>query len=100
MIKSYISPEEICSAILKYKKKRKYPHIQYRDGSRIRNLVGFADILPSHTLNGGLPGVASIFIAEMYAVKSATEQLIANNRPASYNNILRLTNQTLVILLW
>lgn len=45
----------------------------------------------------GLPSAASIFTAEMYAIKDATEKLIANSKPGSYT-IFSLSDSVLLAL--
>lgn len=41
--------------------------------------VGFAAVLPAQALNAGLLSAASIFTAKIYAIKTAFEELVANN---------------------
>ena len=47
--------------------------------------VGFASIIPGHNITGRLPVEASIFTAELYAIKSTVEHLLENEgRPSNY----------------
>ena len=47
--------------------------------------VGFASIIPGHNITGRLPVEASIFTAELYAIKSTVEHLLENDgRPSNY----------------
>lgn len=46
--------------------------------------VGFAAVLPFQTLDGGLPRVTSIFITEMYSIKTTMEELVENSVAGNY----------------
>jgi len=83
----------IKSSFLKDKEEHKSVRI-YRDDSKIENLVGFAVVLPSQMLNGGLPGAASIFTPEIYY---ATEQQFSANRPGSYTIVSDFKSVLLVL---
>lgn len=75
MKKSSTLREGVCIAFSKHKEEHNrcsYINIWLKDG----NLVGFAAVLPSQSLNEGLPGAASIFTAEMWAIKTAIEKLV------------------------
>ena len=57
----------------------------YTDGSKMGQQVGFAAKLPSSTSSDRLPKEASIFTAEMYAIKIALEKIInEENRNKSF----------------
>ena len=82
--KSSTPVEEIRSAFLSHKDEHNSIHI-YTDGSKKEDGVGFASILPTRIIDGGLPNEASIFTAELYAVKATVEYLIENvDGPSNY----------------
>lgn len=60
----------------------------------MENQVGFAAVLPAQTLNGA----ASIFTAEMNAIKTAIVGLIRRNRPSSSNKMLSDSQSALMAL--
>jgi len=70
-MKKSTSQEEICSAFFKHQEDHNDVHI-YADGSNIEKQVGLAAVLPAQMLIGSLPGAASIFSVEMYAVKTGS----------------------------
>ena len=49
---------------------RRTQHI-YTDGSKINNKVGYAAVTPYGTIRGSLPDSASVFTAELHALKAA-----------------------------
>ena len=82
--KSCTPSEEIRAAFLSHKGEHDSVHI-YTDGSKMEDGVGFASILPTGSISGGLPIEASIFTAELYAVKATVEHLIENDEgPCNY----------------
>ena len=81
--KSSTPPEEMRSAFLQHKDEHISNHI-YTDGSKMENHVGFAAVLPSQTTSGGLPKEASIFTAEIYAIKVAIGKLIENENSGNF----------------
>ena len=82
--KSSTPAEEIRTAFLSHKDEHNSIHI-YTDGSKKEDGVGFAAILPTHSIAGGLPVEASIFTAELYAVKATIEYILENDEgPCSY----------------
>jgi len=50
----------------------------YTDGSKTENRVGYATKFPNNTFSGRLPGEASIFTAELYAIKTAITESIGS----------------------
>ena len=82
--KSCTPAEEIRTAFLSHKNEHDSIHI-FTDGSKQVDGVGFAAVLPTHSIAGGLPVEASIFTAELYAVKATVELLIENDEgPCNY----------------
>ena len=67
-------------AFLEHKEKHNGCHI-YTDGSKRNGGVGYAAVLPSQTLSGKLRPEASIFTAELYAIKAAVESIIEEANP-------------------
>lgn len=66
----------------------------------MENWVGFVTILPSQTLNGGIPGTVLIFTAKMYMVETAVEELIKyNNESGSYRIQFSQTPQSVLLAL-
>lgn len=66
---------------------------------------GFAAILSSQPLNGGLPGEVSIFTAEMYTVKTEIENLLEMNQLIiQFSQVTKVyfwpSNQMLIVPIW
>ena len=51
----------------------------FTDGSKMDQQVGFAARFPNYVRSGRLTNEASIFTAEMYAVRLALKDIISNN---------------------
>ena len=49
----------------------------FTDGSRSNQHVGYAAVLPNTAASGRLPAEASIFTAELYAIKVAVEEVLS-----------------------
>ena len=80
--KSSTPIEEIKSAFLSHKDEHDSIHI-YTDGSKKEDGVGYASVLPTYNIAGGLPDEASIFTAELYAIKATVEYLIENEEEST-----------------
>ena len=72
--------ERVRADFLAHLESHRTEHI-FTDGSKTEQRVGFAAVLADTTVSGGLTEVASIFTAELYAIK-ATLQEILNRTPA------------------
>lgn len=71
-----------------------------------------ATAVPSQMLNGGLPGIPSIFMTRMYSIKATIVKLIENNDESGNSTIFsdslsvfcwsssQIHNTVLTILLW
>ena len=75
--KKYKHPEELRSDFLAHCNDHHTTSI-YTDGSKTENRVGYATVFPNSTYSGRLPGEASIFTAELYAIKTAITKSIDN----------------------
>lgn len=73
---------EMCSACLKHEE-HDIVHI-HTDAQRLKICWVLQSVLALLNAEWRLSGAASIFTAEMCALKAATEKLIANSRPDSY----------------
>ena len=48
----------------------------YTDGSKTAERVGFAAVGSNRTLGGGLTPNASVYTAELYAIKTAVDEIL------------------------
>ena len=67
-------------AFLEHREEYGDPHI-YTDGSSQGEGVGYSAIFPNCTFSGGLTAEASIFTAELYAIKTAVKHIVEENKP-------------------
>lgn len=58
---------------VEHKEEHNSVHI-YTGSSEMEDQLGFTAVLPSKTLNGGLPSAASIFTADMCEIKTLVEE--------------------------
>ena len=70
-----LSEKELRANFLAHLEEHPSQHI-YTDGSKTNAGVGFAAIFPNIVKSGNLTQEASIFTAEMYAIKMAVEQIV------------------------
>ena len=73
--KQGILTEEVRANFLAHLERHPTKHI-FTDGSKTSQHVGFAAVLPSTTRSGRLTEEASIFTAELYAIKIAVEEIL------------------------
>ena len=72
-------PETVIRAkFLAHCEKHTSQHV-YTDGSKKDQHVGFAAVFQNETESGSLPGEASIFTAELYAIKMALDKILKTN---------------------
>lgn len=70
--------EEVRANFLAHLESHNSKHI-FTDGSKTSQHVGYAAVLPNSTKSGSLPVEASIFTAELYAIKTAIEEILRGN---------------------
>ena len=70
--------EEVRATFLSHLAEHPTNHI-YTDGSKINQCVGFASVTSDHTKSGELPSEASVFTAELYAIRAAVREIAENN---------------------
>ena len=77
IIKANRPSQEIRADFIAHLEVHSTVHI-YTDGSKMDKHVGFAAVAPNFSCSGGLPSEASIFTAELYAIKAAISKIVAN----------------------
>ena len=76
--KQGIPTEEVRANFLAHLENHPSEHI-FTDGSKTNQQVGYAAIISNTTASGRLPAEASIFTAELYAIKAAVEEVLSEN---------------------
>ena len=70
-------PEELRSDFIAHLNIHDTTHI-YTDGSKTDRNVGFATVFPNKSAGGKLPPEASIYTAELYAIKTALQTILGD----------------------
>ena len=74
-IKANRLSEEVKADFLAHLEDHPTTHI-YTDGSKMNQGVGYAAVTQDSSNSGALPSEASIFTAELYAIKATMEDLV------------------------
>ena len=96
-IKANRLSEEVRADFLAHLEMHPSTHI-YTDGSKMEQCVGFAAVTQDSSNSGGLPSEASIFTAELYAIKAAVDDIVGTGEAGNTFTIFSDSRSALLAL--